>query len=486
MPLRRITALALLPLIFNGCAVGPDYKTPEIKTPQAWRIETPSNANSVANLPWWEIFKDAELQVLIQEGLSANKDLKIALTRLVQARESAEIAEGAYLPTVGYTAGAYRSRPKSFSANGMHGFSLGGSIQWEVDLWGRLRRLNESAAAQYFASVENKNATVLALVAEIANGYFRLRMLDAQLATSRQTAETREKAYKLSKSKLDNGVGNRIDTSYFESDMLSAQASIFEFERGIAVQENALNLLLGRLPGPIARSNTIPSPILQEIPAGLPSELLLRRPDVRAAEHQVRAANAKIGAAIAEFFPKVSLTAALGFFNPQLGHLLEHDSLGRQGGGGLLGPIFAGGTIYHGVKQAEAFTKETVLGYEQTALNAFREVNDALVTIRSTRERIQKLEKQVAVLREALENTRKAYESGVLPFLPVLDADRNLFSAQLLLNDVRTAELESAVQLYKALGGGWRAGNLSQLVNEKGEITGGPGAKAKEKSEEKK
>ncbi|MDR2429818.1 MAG: efflux transporter outer membrane subunit [Puniceicoccales bacterium] len=473
MSKKTILALALLPLLTAGCAVGPDFETPKIDTPADWRIATPATA--VANLPWWEVFKDKDLQILIQTGLEENKDIKIALARLEQATAAIHIATAAYLPSVDYSAGAHRSYGTQGPGTPRpHGFTLGGTVQWELDLWGRLRRLDESASAQYFATEASKNAVVLTLVSEIASGYFRLRLLDAQLALAQQTAQTRRRAYELAHNKFENGVGNLIDTRLFEAEMHSAQASISEFTRAIALQENALSVLLGRNPGAILRQRNAHAvtpdayPTLPEIPAGIPSGLLQRRPDILAAEQRVRAANAQVGAAIAEYFPRVSLTGALGFINPSLAHLLENNSMGRQGGGTLLGPLFNGGAIHHNVRRTKAATREAVLTYENVALNAFREVNDALATLQSARQRITHLEKQTAALREATEKTRQAYESGTVSFLPVLDADRNLFNAQLLLLDTRTQELDATVKLYKALGGGWSTDGTAPLVDTSG------------------
>ena len=477
MSKKTILTLALLPLLATGCAVGPDFETPKINTPDAWRTDTPADTPAIVNLPWWEVFKDKDLQILIQTGLEENKDIKIALARLEQATAAAHITFGAYLPGVDYNGGAYRSYGTQGPGTPRpHGFTLSGSVQWELDLWGRLRRLNEAAAAQHFATEAGKNAVVLTLVSEIASGYFRLRLLDAQLDLARQTAQTRQRAYELAHNKFENGVGNLIDTRLFEAEMHSAQASISEFTRAIALQENALNVLLGRNPGTILRQRdphaVTPDtwPTLPEIPAGIPSQLLQRRPDILAAEQNVRAANAQIGAAIAEYFPRVSLTGALGFINPSLAHLLENNSMGRQGGGTLLGPLFNGGATYYNVQKTKAATREAILTYENIALNAFREVNDALASLQATRQRITHLEKQTAALKEAMEKTRQAYESGTVSFLPVLDADRNLFNAQLLLLDTRSQELDTTVKLYKALGGGWSTASLEPLVDANGNV----------------
>jgi multidrug efflux system outer membrane protein len=477
---RRISTLAIFPLILGGCAVGPDFEEPRIASPETWRAGLPDDSPSAANLPWWEFFQDEDLRRLVRVGLEQNKDIRTALARMEQARAALGVSDSAFLPAVGYNGSAYHSDPK-VTLSYPHGYALGGSVQWEIDLWGRVRRLHESAQAQYFASVESKNAVVLALVSEIAAGYFNLRMLDEQAAIADQTAKTREAAWKLAKDRLDKEVGNAIDALQFEADMIAAQTSVIGIKNAISLQENALSVLLGGVPGAVARkpaAEAAPAP-LPPIPAGLPASLLLNRPDLRAAVQNVRAANAQIGAAVANYFPKISLTGMLGFVHPQLGHLLESGSKGAQAGGNFLGPIFDGGATYFSVKAAEARTREAVLNYEQTALNAFREVNDALSTLQATRERAALLRREVAVLADALEKTRRAYEAGKVALLPVLDADRNLFSVKLTLAEAQAAEQTTAVRLYKALGGGWRSKDLDKpLVDSRGQITDGPGQSA--------
>jgi multidrug efflux system outer membrane protein len=479
-----LRAAALAPLLFAaGCAIGPDFKAPEIKAPVAWRVAAPADAPNIANLAWWELFKDEPALVeLIRDGLENNKEIRIAIERMAQSRAALGISQAAFLPSVGYAGTALHSDPKTFTGTGPNGYVLGGNVAWELDLWGRVRRMHESASAAYFATAESKNAVVLSLVADIATGYFNLRMLDEQVTISTQTAETREKATRIAQERLDKGIGNAVDARQFEADAISARATIISFKNAAALQENALSFLVGRAPGTIARAARPPAarstaPAALDIPAGLPAELLRNRPDLRVAEQNVRAANAQIGAAIANYFPKVSLTGALGFFSPQLKGLF--DKGGAQGGAGLLGPILDGGATYYSVKGAKARTREAVLAYEQTALNAFREVNDALVTLQFNRERTALLRRQVAALADALEKTDIAYKNGKLALLPVLDADRNLFSAKLALVDARAVELTTAVRLYKALGGGWSPDLKQPLINAKGEITAGPGKKGK-------
>ena len=470
---RYILSFTLLPLMFGGCAVGPDFSPPTVDVPASWRMETLAGAESIANLPWWEVYKDANLQQLVQEGLASNKDLKMALARLDQARAALGGSGAAFLPGVNYSGGAYRSYGRQGPGTpNPHGFSLAGNVQWEIDLWGRIRRLHESAAAQYAATAEDRNAVVLALVSEIAVGYVRLCSLDAQLVLAEETVKTRQASLDLAQLKLDAQTGNEIDVLRFKAELITARTSITSFKQAIQLQENALGVLVGRSPGPIARGGIpLPAVVLDQIPTGLPSDLLLRRPDIRGAEQRVRAANAQIGAAVANYFPRISLTGALGFINPSLGNLLESDSRGRQGGGSLLGPIFNGGAIYYSVKQAEAATREAVEAYGQAVLNAFREVNDALATLHAARALEKDLTQQVDALAKALEKIRQGTEGGLFSKLPELDADRALFAAQLQLADARTSALVASVRLYQVLGGGWFLDSTdTPIVNSKGEV----------------
>lgn len=469
--------------MFGGCVVGPDFSSPKVDVPASWRVETSAGAESIANLPWWEVYKDASLQLLIREGLASNRDLKMALARLEQARAALGGSGAAFLPGVNYSGGAYRSYGQQGPGSpNPRGFTLAGNVQWEIDLWGRIRRLHETAAAQFVATAEERNAVVLALVSEIAVGYVRLCSLDVQLVLAEETVKTRQASLDLARRKLDAQTGNEIDVLRFKAELITARTSITSFKQAIQLQENALSVLVGRNPGAVVRGTSpLPAEVLGQIPVGLPSELLLRRPDVRGAEQRVRAANAQIGAAVAHYFPRISLTGALGFINPSLGHLLENDSMGRQGGGNFLGPIFNGGAIYYSVKQAEAATREAVEAYGRTVLNAFREVNDALVTLQAACALERDLEEQVDALARALEKIRQGTEGGLFSKLPELDADRALFASQLQLADARTNALVATVRLYQALGGGWFLNTPdTPVVNDKGELVDrqAPGAPA--------
>ncbi|MDR3228048.1 MAG: TolC family protein [Puniceicoccales bacterium] len=486
---RHLAPLAILPLLFAaGCAVGPDFEPPKVESPKTWRDAAPAaatDAPTIANLPWWEIFKDPALQTLVNEALDKNKDLHIALARLDAARAAAGISNAAYYPSIGYSATAFHNDPKAGQLTNPHGYTLGGTINWELDLWGRVRRINETATARYFATAEARNSVVLSIVSGVASAYFNLRALDAKLAIAQRTLETRREVAKLARLKLEKDVGNEIDPLQFEAEMLSAQADVLEFRRAIAELENAISVLLGRTPGPIKRAAVADNiaAILPKIPAGVPSEILHRRPDLRAAEFELKAANAQIGAAVAGYFPKITLTGILAFVNPQLKGLVDHNSKYTQGGGSLLGPLFDAGATYYSVEGAKASTREALLAYEKAVLTAFQEVNDSLTSLQISRERIGHLQTLVSHREKVLSKLNEAEQNGTLSKFPVLDADRYLYAAQLALVDAKTADQLYAVRLYKALGGGWRSADLKKpLIDNRGKPSDCPSKNAPQES----
>jgi len=496
--------VSLLPLLAAaGCAVGPDYETPKVETPDAWRDQSapptagelatrrglcPAHAAeeddaSIASLAWWEVFTDPQLQALITTALENNKDIRAAVARLEAARAAAGIANSVYYPSIGYSATAFRSDPKTATTlPNMHGFTVGGTVNWELDLWGRVRRLNEAAFARFAATADAKNAVVLSIVSAIASSYFNLQALDAKYEIARHTVELRGKALWLTNEKLDKDVGNKIDPLQYEAEMLAARADMRAFKEAIARQENAISALLGQTPAPVARTTVKEfKPLFNAAPAGIPSDLLLRRPDLRAAAQNVRAVNAQIGANIANYFPKITLTGILGFASPQLKELFDGHHKAAQGGGSILGPLFDAASTYYSVKEARALTLEAVANYEKTAFAAFAEVNDALTSLQISAERLDDLAAIVDRRAQVLEKLQLAREVGTLSLFPVIDADRYLYASKLALVDSQFANHTAAIQLYKALGGGWRSADLKKpLVNHKGQITDGPGKNSEE------
>jgi multidrug efflux system outer membrane protein len=511
---RPLTALALLPLLLAaGCAVGPDFEQPKVTAPDQWQVAAPvpANAADIANLPWWEVFKDADLQTLVRDALTGNPDIRAALARLEAARAAAGISNAQYFPSLSYNASAFRYDKKNVTvvagsdgraANVVtsNAFALGGAVNWEFDLWGRVRRLNEAATARYFAEAENKNAVVLALVAGVAEAWFNLRSFDEKIRIAEETYASRKESARLARLKFDNGVASEIDPLQFEAEALQAQADLRSFKQAASALENAISILVGKTPGPITRKPVDKNapPALADIPAGVPSDILLRRPDLRAAEHSLRAVNAQIGAAVASFFPRITLTGVLNFAAPQLKGLVDRDTKYTSGGGSILGPLFDAGATYYAVKEAKALTQAALAQYEKAALTAFAEVNDVLVAQQTARERVGDLSKIVEQRRKILDKVSQAEEGGVFSKFAVLDADRALYGAQLALVEARSADQLSVVRLYKALGGGWNVvvksdkkdadkgdadkANYKPLVDNTGTIAEGPGKGAKNKS----
>lgn len=453
-------AVALGILVLNlasGCKMGPDYHRPAITTPSQWRTPAPT-ADSLANLPWWQVFNDPVLTNLITTALHNNQDLRIAAARVEQALGNYRIQRASLLPWLNGSADWTRGR-SGISGQTSGQFDVFGSLSYEIDFWGRIRRLTEAARAQLLASEEGRKAVYISLVDQVATTYFNLRTLDAQLTIARQTLASRTNSLELTKVKYDNnyGIVSELDVRQAESQVYSAQSSIVELERSVATTENALSFLLGANPGPIERGRSLTEQQQPaSIPAGLPSDLLLRRPDILAAEQRLIAANANIGAARAAYFPTISITAALGLQSIQLQDLFSAGtSKAWNFAPQIAGPIFNGGRVRAGVQVAEGQKQELLAAYEQSIQNAFREVDDALVSVAKLREQIHISEASVASEQRRLELSLDRYENGVSGYLDVLDAERSLFSAQTGLAQARGDLLSAVSQAYKALGGGW-------------------------------
>lgn len=467
--MKSIRAFLLMPCaaaaLLAGCAMGPSYQRPEIAAPSNWR--TPgTDAASLANTEWWGYYRDPVLTNLIATALTNNYDLRIAAARIEEARGGYRAQRSFLLPSIDGSANWTRARagdiPPSPGVTGGQ-FDAFGLLSYEVDLWGRIRRLTESARAQLLATEEARKTVQIGLVSSVATTYFNLRSLDRQLQIARDTYASRTNALELTSIKFnaENGLGfgivSELDVRQAETQVHTTRSTIAGLERAIAITENALRFLLGQYPGAVPRGETLTAQWQPaEIPAGLPSELLLRRPDLRAAEQQLIAANADIGAARAAYFPTVSLTAALGVQSVQLDDLFSAGTsrawkLAPQ----IAGPIFNGGRIRAGVQVAKARQKAALAFYEQAIQNAFREVEDALVSITKLREELASEEANVKVEQRRLELSQLRYDEGIASFSDVLDAQRFQFSAELTAVQTRNNLLAAVAQLYKALGGGW-------------------------------
>ena len=449
-------------LLLAGCLVGPDYRRPAVNEPPAFRGQELVQQASLANLPWWDVFKDEILTQLIQAALTNNYDQRIAATRVEQARAVAVQSRAELLPQIGYEAEGARGKNAVFgnpSANGVTGAAYAGVLNaaWEVDLWGRIRRLNEAARAEYLASEEARQGVTLSLVSAVAQAYFELLALDARLAIARRNAGSFTESLELFKARFEGGVASELESTRAEAALATTEAAIPELERDIMLKENEISVLLGRNPGPIPRSATLLQQTLPpEIPAGLPSALLERRPDVRQAEQSVRAANAQIGASLGDLFPRIGLTALFGRVSPQLSALNTSGANAWALDANIVGPLFQGNRLYGRYREVKAASEEAVLRYRQTALTAFGEVSDALVSLQKLDlVRVQEA-RAVKAYETAVRLSLDRYRAGKASYFEVLDAQQQLFPAENALAQTRLDQLLALVRLYKALGGGWQ------------------------------
>jgi multidrug efflux system outer membrane protein len=457
----RSLAPAVLSVMLISCAMGPDHTRPGIPTPESFRMAG-KEGESIANLPWWELLRDEELQKLVRIALQENKDLKQAVAsveefqaRLFIARTdfAPQISMDANAPAFGRLKGArIPGFPTPFSYYGE------GNLSWELDIWGRVRRANEAARADLLAREENRRAVILELVSGVAQAYFDLRQLDMQLDIARRTLQSWEESVRIAQARLRQGLIPKLDADQFEAERANAAARTAELERQMIQKENELSVLLGRNPAQIPRGRALTEQVMPpEVPAGLPSVLLQRRPDILQSEQELAAATARIGVAKAERFPKITLTGLLGVASPQLSNLGSGDF--GAAGLGLAGPLLNAQTLGFQQRAVEAQARQVLAQYEKTILVAFKEVEDALVAVRTAREQSQAQEAQVAALRSALHLAELRYRGGLANYLDVLTAKRNLFDAELSLTATRRLHLVSIVQLYKALGGGWSPGS---------------------------
>ncbi len=451
----------LLLFVCAGCAVGPDYQRPVVPMPAGWRTSAPT-AESMANMAWWDCYKDSALTNLIATAVANNKDLRIAAARIEEAMGGYRYQHSFLFPALD-ASGSWTRAHSGYTGQTGNTWGLMGLLSYEIDVWGRIRRLTEAARAELLASEEGRKTVYIGLVASVAANYFTLRGLDEQLIIARRTRDLRVKLLDLTRVKFSEvegkgwGIVSELDVRQAETQVYTAQSTIASLERSMALAENNLSVLLGKNPGPIARGMTLADqwqPVA--IPAGLPSALLLRRPDILASEQELVAANANIGAARAAYFPTISLTAALGLQSYQLNTLfapgLSHAwNFAPQ----IAGPIFNMGRTSAGVQVAEARQKAALAGYEKAIQQAFREVDDGLVSVAKLREQLAAQQADLVAETRRLELSRLRYEGGVSSYSDVLDAERYQFNAELDVVGTRVELMTAIAQLYKALGGGW-------------------------------
>lgn len=467
---RRICLAACCTLL-AGCTVGPNYKRPAVDVPASFRAPAPlppSEAASLADEKWFEVFKDDELQALIRKALVANYDLRDAATRVEAARASLGITRSYQYPNFGATGnvdidrlsrnGAEPLPPELLSnTNRNFGSAFLQLLSFEIDIWGRLRRATEAARANLLSAEENRKAVVTTLVSDVASAYLTLRELDYALDISKDTLKTREQSLELTKSRKTGGVSTRLDLRQAEELVYTAAETIPDLQRQIEQTENQITLLLGQNPGDVVRGQSLTEQALPpQVPPGLPSALLERRPDIRAAEQDLIAANAQIGVAKAAYFPQVSLSGILGGQSTQLSSLFRGPYTAWSLVPQVTQPIFTAGRLKSNVRLAEAQQQHALIQYQKTIQTAFTEVSDALIAHQRVRESREKQEALVFALQDRLQLAYARYRGGVDTQLNALDADRDLFNGQLNLAQIRLQEQLSVVQLYKALGGGWQ------------------------------
>jgi outer membrane protein, multidrug efflux system len=452
-----------LMLLLAGCAVGPNYKRPPINAPETFRGETDISTNSFANLPWWQVFHDDTLQGLIRTALTNNYDLRIAVTRVEQERAFAAQARAGFFPQLNYAATAARGQNVAGgnipSPTGTIGnvFAVDVNASWEIDLWGRIRRLNESARAQYLASQEARRDVMISLIAQVAQDYFQLLGLENQLAIAQQSTNSFGESLKIFNQRLQGGVASILETSSAEALMDASAATIPEFEQQIALQENQLSVLLGQNPGTIPHANSsLENQIPPEVPAGLPSALLERRPDIRQAEQQLRSANAEVGVAKANFFPQLNLTGLFGEVSPELSAFTSGGDVAWGIAAGLTGPLFHGGQLRAQYAQARAAREQFALQYQAAVLNALQEVSGALISRDKSAVARSQQSRAVEAYKIAVKISMERYRMGSADYYEVLQEQQLLFPAENTLVQFQLNQLLAVVQLYRALGGGWQ------------------------------
>jgi len=458
--LAAISAISLL----SGCAVGPNYHRPDVQTPTAFRdagenTQVQPQVASYADLPWWQVFQDEQLQKLIRTALQQNYDLQIATERINAARAQVTITRSSLFPQI--SASGDFSGGKENSLQTTYNFlTLTGDMVFQVDLFGKLRRATQAARAELLATEAARQTVILTLVSDVASDYFNMLQLDLQLQISRDTVDTQQDSVKLTQYRVEHGVATKLDVLQAQQTLDTANAQIPDLQRQIRQEEDAISILLGNYPQDVPRGlPLVQQPLPPQVPPGVPSTLLERRPDIRQAEQVLIAANAEIGVAKAQFFPQISLTGGYGgSFGRDSAYpaLLPSQLALWTYGAQVSQPIFTGGALRGNLKLSKSQYQQALISYKQTIQQAFGDVSDALIDYQKLREVRMAQEQTVADLRESVRLSNMRYRGGTTNFLEVLDGQRALFAAELTLASARGNEYQSLVQLYKALGGGWQ------------------------------
>jgi outer membrane protein, multidrug efflux system len=464
--LRIVTSAILASSLAGGCAVGPNYHRPAVQTPGGYRdlsdaaqAHAQAQAASFADLPWWEVFQDPQLQDLIRTALKQNYDLRIATERINEARAQVAVTRSALFPQVQGN-GNFLGGKEQTAQSRFNFLSLTADAAFQLDFFGRLRRATEASRAQLLATEEGQRTVTLTLVSEVASSYFTLLQLDLELQITKDTVETQQGSVKLTSLRLDHGVATKLDVLQAQQVLDTANAQIPDLERQIGQTEDAISILLGNYPAPVARGLKLADqPIPPEVPAGLPSSLLERRPDIRQAEQILVSANAQIGVAKAAFFPQISLTGSGGGAfgrSSAFSHLMSSQLGIWSYGVNVSQPIFTGGALRGNLHAAESEHEQALLAYKESIQHAFGDVSDALIGYQKLHEVRVQQQQAVADLAESVRLSVMRYRGGTTTYLEVLDGQRSLFSAELTLAQARGNEYQSLVQLYRALGGGWQ------------------------------
>ena len=459
---RQCLFACVLAALFSSCAITKDYQPPQVEVPQTWRVEYQAAAD-LANTAWWEAFQDPVLNQLIKTALNENKDLRIAVARVEEASAGIQAAQSQFYPQLGYGGSASRRQESEEliypygtlvdrTNNRFQGFL---DATWELDVWGRIRRSTEAARADYLATEEARRGVILTLVSAVASGYLDLLSLDKQLQVAQKTVKSRKEWSQLFEKKKKGGQISELELIQVRSSYEQAVTRIPVLEMQIAMQENALSVLLGRNPGPIERGKTLETLGMPGIPEGIPSDVLLRRPDIRSSEEILIAANARVGVARTLYFPSISLTALFGYASSDLSNLLKSSANIWEVGGGFLGPIFTGGRIKSEIKQSEARYTQLLNNYLRTIQTAFKEVNDALVSRQKLDDLLREQGKLVGTLADYNDFSRKSYDAGFSSYLTVLDAEEKYFVAELRQAQTQSDMFIALAGIYKAMGGGW-------------------------------
>jgi multidrug efflux system outer membrane protein len=449
-------------LVLPGCMVGPDYVRPDVDTPDKWRVEY-KDATDISNTAWWQQLEDPVLDGLILAALESNKDVRFAAARVEEFAARLSVTRSELYPQIGYGGSAERTQASREGVTGIppgvdrtnDAYQATLSAGWELDIWGRIRRASEAARANLLAAEEGRRTVILTLVSSVATSYIELRSLDKQLEIARGTLDTRGASLKLFELKFKGGVVSELELAQLRSEYEQAAVRIPAIERQIALLENSLSILLGRNPGPIPRGKTLQQLTLPVIPAGVPSAILERRPDIREAEQNLIAANAQIGVARSLYFPSISLTGLFGYASADLSDLSGESANTWNLGGQLLGPIFTGGLISGQVQASEAVQRQALFDYLSTVQRGFREVDDALVSNQKLREELEAQGRRVNALKDYARFATLRYDEGQVSYIEVLDSESRLFDAELIYTQNQGEVYTSLIDVYKAMGGGW-------------------------------